>query len=256
MVLASVYGAESTMSSESIAAAEANTSAVDPMTSHFLHKILYFEIPAVRKGLTIFPLVMIFVMLCIWCYMQKKDDEGIWKSKLIYASAFSLMLFFLLASPSPYWIVIQYPFIVLAVFLNREKIRINIILENVYTLGMFFVLVMDTSWVFGGSCTFDWLLLNKLGLTDFCGTLQEGIFIAGYFNKLGGEYLLKFATSITLACAIAMAVVYYPEFKYKDEIGEQEQKQFIRYTLIFRIVIIAVWILMNMILIGRLFIGR
>ena len=38
---------------------------------------------------------------------------------------------------------------------------------------------------------FDWLLLNKLGLTEFIGTLQEGICMAGYFNKLGGEYLLK-----------------------------------------------------------------
>lgn len=236
--------------------AEINTQIVDPLTAHFANKILYFEFPGVRKGLTVYTLVFVFAFICIWCYIQKKDEKGMWKEKALYATVISLLAFFLLASPSPYWIVILYPFMFLLLFKKGERSRINMLLQTVFTLGMFLVFVIDTYWVFGGSNTFNWLFFEKLGLVPFCPNLQDGISIAGYLSKLGVDKLMPMITAMVLACAIGFGIINYPTFEYDDGLDEKEQTRLYICFGAFQIISLGLWYIGNVLLVGRLFIGR
>ena len=219
--------------------------------SHFYHKTLYFEFPAVRKGYVASVLVFLFVLVCIWCYMQKNKKDREWQQKCLYAAVISLALFFVTASPSPYWIVILYPFLFLLVYANHTKLRANLILEKVFTMTMFLVYVMNTFWVYGGARSFDWLFLSKWGIVPTGHEAQGGPNIAGYLEKL---YVDKFMPVITAACLagiIAIAVINYPKIKCDEELTEEYKIELQHGFAVFNVLFLLVWYVVNVILISR-----
>lgn len=219
--------------------------------SHFYHKSLYFEFPAVRKGYVASLLVFLFILFCIWCYMQKKEESREWQQKCLYTAAISLALFFVMSSPSPYWIVILYPFLYLLLYTNQEKLRANLILEKVFTMTMFAVYVMNTFWVYGGSRSFDWLFLSKWGVVPFGHEAQGQPHIAGYLEKLYVDKLMPVITAACLASIIAIAVINYPKIKCDEELTEEYKIVLQHGFAVFNVVFLLVWYVVNVILISR-----
>ena len=219
--------------------------------SHFYNKTLYFEFPAVRKGYAASLLIFLFVLLCIWCYMQKKEETHEWQQKCLYTATISLALFFVMASPSPYWIVILYPFLYLLLYTNHEKLRANLILEKVFTMTMFAVYVMNTFWVYGGSRSFDWLFLSKWGIVPLGHEAQGQPHIAGYLEKLQVDKYMPIITAACLASIIAIAVINYPKVKCDEELSEEYKIELQHGFAVFNVVFLLVWYVVNVILISR-----
>lgn len=219
--------------------------------THFIKKSLYFEFPAVRKGYTASLLIFLFALLCLWCYMQKKEEGKNWQQKCMYASVMSLILFFVMASPSPYWIVILYPFLFLLIYMNHTCLRINLILEKGFTLTMFLVYVMNTYWVYGGAQSFDWLCLTKWGMVPTGHEFQGGPNIAGYLEKLGVDKLMLVITAICLASVVGIAWINYPKVKYDEEITEEYKIELQHGIAVFNVLFLLVWYIVNVVLISR-----
>jgi len=218
--------------------------------SHFYHKALFFEFPAIRKGYSASLMVFILVLIYIWCYIQKKDDADIWKKKAVYVSTVTWMVFFVCASPSPYWIVAMYPFLFLMIFINADRIRINMLLENVFTLLMFLVYVIDTEWVYGGSSNLDYLLLQGL-LKPTHSSGDDGPYVARYLYNLHINSLMNVITAICLAAAVALVVVNYYKVNINEEISESEEKKIMHGFAIWQIAILWVWVAINIFVVSR-----
>lgn len=211
--------------------------------SHFYHKALYFEFPAVRKGYMASLLVVLFVLLCIWCYTQYKEDEDIWMQKVIYTVAVAWLLFFVNASPSPYWIVTLYPYWFLLIFVKPDRIKTNLILHNVFTLTMFLVYVVNTDWVYGGSCNLDYLLLR--GLLKEGHDSVDGPYVARYLNNMGIESYMNVITAICLAAAIGLVVINHNRCKIDDRISDGEENALMHGFTIWQIGVLFVWYAIN-----------
>jgi len=219
--------------------------------SHFYHKALYFEFPAVRKGYVASLLIFLFVLLCIWCYSVKKEENAEWKQKCLYASAISLALFFVMSSPSPYWIVIMYPFVFLLIYKNANRLRCNLILEKAFTMTMFLVYVINTDWVYGGSQSFDWLFLTKWGIVPNGHEFGGPPTIAGYLNKLYIPQFMPVITAICLASIIGFAWINYPKMKYDEELTEEYKLELQHGFAIFNVLFLLGWYAINVILLSR-----
>ena len=216
--------------------------------SHFYHKALYFEFPAVRKGYVAALLVVLFVLLCIWCYTQKKND-GYWAEKSIYAISVSWLIFFVNASPSPYWIVALYPSLFLLIFLKPERVRTNMILQNVFTLTMFTVYVVNTDWVYGGPSNLDYLLLK--GLLKEGHDSVDGPYVARYLNNLGIQSVMNVIVAICLAVSIGLIAVNFHKAKVDDELSEKDEKILMHGFAVWQIGFLAVWYMINVWVVQR-----
>lgn len=219
--------------------------------SHFYHKSLYFEFPAVRKGYTASLLIFLFVLLCIWCYMQKTEATREWRQKCLYTAVVSLALFFVMSSPSPYWIVIMYPFLFLLIYTNHERLRFNLLLEKAFTLTMFLVYVLNTFWVYGGAQSFDWLFLTKWGIVPSGHEFQGTPNIAGYLEKLRVDKFIPVITAVCLAAIIGIVWINYPKLKVDEEISEEYKLELQHGFAVFNVVLLLVWYIANVVLIGR-----
>ena len=217
--------------------------------SHFYHKMLYFEFPAIRKGYLASLLVVLFLLLCIWCYVQIKEDNALWKQKTIYAVAVSWMIFFANASPSPYWIVVLYPFWFLLIFMKPERIKMNLLLHNCFTLTMFLVYVVNTHWVYGGSSNLDYLLLKGILKPGHDST--DGPYVARYLNNLGIESVMNVVTAACLASVIGLIVLNYHRVVADDGLSEKEERLTMHGFTIFQIGMLFVWYVVNVWVVQR-----
>lgn len=217
--------------------------------SHFYHKMLYFEFPAIRKGYLASVLVVLFALLCIWCYVQAKEDEMLWKQKTIYVTSVAWMIFFANASPSPYWIVVLYPFWFLLFFMKPERIKTNLLLHNGFTLTMFLVYVVNTHWVYGGPSNLDYLLLK--GLIKPGHDSVDGPYVARYLNNLGIESLMNVITALCLATVIGLIVLNYHRVSIDDRLDEIQERKSMHSFTIWQIGILAVWYVINVWVVQR-----
>ncbi|MCR5798928.1 MAG: hypothetical protein K6G69_02540 [Lachnospiraceae bacterium] len=206
--------------------------------NHFYNKALYFEFPAIRKGYMASAMVFLLVLLCIWCYGQKKDDD---KHKYVYAMAMLWLIFFSYASPSPYWIVILYPFLAILIFMKPECIRFNLILYNAYTLLMFLVYVVNTHWVYGGPANLDYLLLKGILPPGHISTAEEGPYVARYLNNLHIDKFMNVITAACLAAAVGLVVVNYRKVKIDEELSPEEERKLMHGFVIFQIAFLWLW---------------
>lgn len=230
---------------------ETQAEAMGGFFTHFYNKALYFEFPAVRKGYVASLLVFLFALLCIWCYMQKKEENKEWVQKCLYVAAMSWALFFVMSSPSPYWIVIMYPFIYLLIYTNQDRLRFNLLLEKVFTLTMFLVYVMNTFWVYGGSQSFDWLFLSKWGIVPFGHEFQGTPNIAGYLEKLSVDKFMPVITAVCLASIIGIAWINYPKVKCDEELSEEYKIELQHGFAVFNVLFLLGWYVINLVLISR-----
>lgn len=216
--------------------------------SHFYHKMLYFEFPAIRKGYMAAVLVVLLVLLYIWCYVQKKDSDQ-WKHNCVYAVAVAWLIFFINASPSPYWIVTMFPVWFLLMFIQPERLKTNLLLENVFTLSMFLVYVVNTDWVYGGPGNLDYLLLK--GLLKEGHDSVNGPYVARYLNNLGIESVMNVITAVCLAVAIGLMVINNRRVNVDDELTVDDEKKTMHGFAIWQIAVLAIWYVINVWVVQR-----
>ncbi len=216
---------------------------------HFYHKMLFFEFPAIRKGYVAAVLVFLFVMLCIWCYAQKKEDGFDLRYKCMYAVSVSWLIFFANASPSPYWIVAMYPTLFLLIFMYPERLRVNMLLCNVFTLTMFMVYVMNTDWVYGGPSNLDFLLFK--GLLKEGHDSNNGPAVSRYLNNLGIDNFMNVIVAICLAAIVAFSIINHYKSTVKEELSEKEEKTLMHGFAIWQIGFLAIWYMVNVWVVQR-----
>lgn len=234
---------------------ETKTSAVEvksSFVSHFINKTLYFEIPAVRKGMSASILLILFFILCIWCYLQYQEDNDEWKRKCIYTIFTGLLIYFILGTPTPYWIVLLYPFLMLMIFMNSSCIRINLLLQLLFTGTMFYLYIVDTSWVYGGSVTFDYMLLNYLGITKELHVYDEGPNVLGYLTKFGLDQFVIYATSLVIALVIGLLYINNTKVRCQEQINQKSESYYMRNFSYFQIGILIIWYVVNLLLVANL----
>ncbi len=219
--------------------------------SHFINKMLYFEFPAVRKGYTASILVIAFVLLFIWCYASSYKEKELAHTG-IYASVIAMMIFFLFSSPSPYWIVVLYPYLFLMIFINEERFRINMLLEMLFTGSMFLLYVVDTYWVYGGPWNFKWLPVEKwFHLIPDGHLFDEGPSVAGYLYKLGIEWYMPIITGICLASAIGLIVVNRSRSIVSDGMSGSERRVYLHGCASLQSLFLLVWYIFCLYAISR-----
>ncbi len=207
--------------------------------SHYLYKALFFEVPAIHKNNAASVLVVLFVLLCIWCYVQKKNDKEQWNRICFYAMTMGWMIFFCMASPNPYWIVVMYPFMFILIFLDRERLRTNIILTNVFSLSLFVTYIVNYAHVYGGSSNLDHLLLRGLKKGEY--DMEYGPQVYGYLSRLGIDEFMSIIVAICLASAIGLVVVTYPKVRISEELTQKEEDTLLHGVTIWQIAVLAVW---------------
>lgn len=211
--------------------------------SHFYHKMLYFEFPAVRKSYEASVLVTLFVLFCIWCYMQNNKDDEDRKYNAIYVSAVSLLLFFTFSSPSPYWIVIMYPFVILLSLYNAKNMKINLLLMNLYSFTMLLIYIYDQGHVYGGSMNLDYLLLRGLRKAQY--TIDTGPSIDGYLRKLGIDGFTNVITAVCFASAVAFVIINIARNGADEELDEEERTKVLHGFAIWQIGSLLIWYIAN-----------
>ena len=221
----------------------------EDFVSHFYNKALFFEFPAIRKGYVASVLVVLFVLLCIWCYVQKREDEQTWMHKAIYTVAIAWLIFFANASPTPYWIVVMYPAMFLLVFMKPERIKINMLIQNVFTISMFLIYVVSMEWVFGGPSNLDKLLLR--GLLKEGHDSESGPAVYRYLHNMGIDNYMNVIISICLAATIAIAVINHPKCKINEELSDKEEKKLMHGFAIWQIGFLAIWYMVNVWVVQR-----
>ncbi|MBP9997494.1 MAG: hypothetical protein KBT19_09565 [Lachnospiraceae bacterium] len=221
---------------------------------HFFNKMLYFEIPAIRKSYMASVLVVLFILLCIWCYLLKRSDD--YKDVSIYVCVVSLGLFFSLSSPSPYWIVVMYPFVFLLIYKNAGKFRINTILQLLYSFMMLLIYMDDQGHVYGGAVSF-----NQLPLTEWFHivpqghTFEYGPQVYDYLAKTGIFGFMSVITAICLAAAVAFVIINFPKSKVmlgvEDGINDEERLHINHRLLTGQAIFLLVWFVINVYCVSR-----
>lgn len=249
-------GSESTTKdvTDSVTSAIETVGAQEEVMSSFYTKIakytLHFEFPILVKGYTASLFIFLFALVCIWCYVQKKESAKEWKNKCLYGAVISMGVFFITASPGPYWIVIWYPFLFLLIYTRTEILRMNLLLEKTFTLFLFITNVITTYWVYGGASTFDHLFLEKWGIVP---NHQEVDLpnIAGYMYKLGARAFIPIVTAICLAGFVGIVWVNYPKVKYNEDLTDEYVLRLEHGFTITNIVLLIVWYVINVVLLSR-----
>ncbi len=98
--------------------------------------------------LTMDTLPLVFVgMFAIWifCYLYKREMEN---RQIIYLCAVTMSTFVLTVKFHPQWGIILIPYIVLVIILHPERMKENLILEGVFSLGY----VLNKAIVYYWSC--------------------------------------------------------------------------------------------------------
>lgn len=71
-------------------------------------------------------------MIWLWCYLYKKQLSA---QKLIYLCAVTMGVFALTVRQHPQWCVLLVPYMVLIIMFHPERMKENLILEGVYSIG-------------------------------------------------------------------------------------------------------------------------
>lgn len=91
--------------------------------------------------------IALYIAICIWCYIKHADrkDE---KDYGIYLPLAVLLVMFLFIPFYPYWIVLVSPFAAIVIMRNDRAIKVNILLDTIGGISMFFVCANVYLWIY------------------------------------------------------------------------------------------------------------
>lgn len=224
--------------------------------SHFYNKTLFFELPAIRKTYVASVLIVIFGLLCVWCYLKHSETREENVENTLYVGFLSLLIFFSWSSPNPYWMVALYPITFLMMFFHKERLRINLIIESVYSGSMFLILIDSLPHVFGGPNNF-----NFMPLKEWFGFIPDhsdmpvemGPSVYGFLKKLGVSQFMPVIVAICLVSFICWTIINYPSEKneIRDHVSEKEMALFLHNKLLLNNCLLIIWLLLSIYCISR-----
>ena len=220
--------------------------------SHVYRRMLYFELPAIRKEYVASVLIVMFALVCIWCYIRKRNEQNRVEDAL-YIGFVSMTLLFAWSSPNPYWIVAMYPITFIMIYKNKKMLRINLLLELGFSLTMFLIYLDSMPFVYGGTENF-----MHMPLQDWFGlipvhTFETGPTVYGYLSKLGISSMMPIIVAICLACFIAWIIINYPGMKDKidDDVSEEYLIKFNHGVAVFQSAFLIVWFFLTVYCLSR-----
>lgn len=138
--------------------------------------------------------LLLFVLLCIWCYSQK---SAIRADMTIFVSALGLLSLFVFGTITTYWILLIVPFLLLLIFKDDQHYHILLPLELLFACGFMYIAIFRTKWIFGSEDTFNFLLFSLIpGYVD-----QIHGFIADYLTQRSLNGFEGFLSAISIACS-------------------------------------------------------
>lgn len=174
------------------------------------------------RGTPVSLCVLLYILLCVYCYLQKKDDSALFVRKIFFSCTAAWLIFFIFCGFNCYWIVLLIPFMALLVLTNKQDLYINIILESFFSLSIFVNCQMLQGWVLGN--LFKHGLLKEL-LSVFVGNeriIKSGA-LTGLIEKYTASFPLDiFVVTIALAMAIALLIINYPGEKRIKITGDKD----------------------------------
>lgn len=81
--------------------------------------------------------ICLFICLCIWCYMKKKQLQN---KLAIFVSLLGILCLFVFGTITPYWIILSVPFVLLLIFNNEKFYRVLLPLELIFSVSFLYIL--------------------------------------------------------------------------------------------------------------------
>ncbi len=123
------------------------------------------------------------------------------------------------------------------------------LVQSCFTLTMFLVYVVNTEWVYGGSCNLDYLLFK--GLLKEGHDSVDGPYVARYLYNLGIKDYMNIVTAICLAAAIAFTLINYHKIEISDNMSETEEHKIMHGFAIWQIATLGIWYVINVWVVQR-----
>ena len=152
--------------------------------------------------------------------------------------------------------VALYPITFLMMFFHKERLRINLIIESVYSGSMFLILIDSLPHVFGGPNNFDFMPLKEwFGLIPDHSNMpvEMGPNVYGFLKKLGVSQFMPVIVAICLVSFICWIIINYPSEKNEisDQISEKELSLFLHNKLLLNNCFLIIWLLLSVYCISR-----
>lgn len=117
-----------------------------------------------------------------------------------------------------YWSIYLAPFMTLAVFVggrtNRGKL---LLIQYIQEVLMLIVFILHTSWVYGGSKTYSYLLLKPIYQKGI-GNGDDIATAAGLLRRLGMEPMIPAILAVALICLAGIGYVGYRNMQQEDSL--------------------------------------
>lgn len=186
------------------------------------------EIGSVSVSLFMLGLIGVY----IYCFARKESGDRQKDSRAAMLSLAVLWaVFCLFAKINPYWSVYLAPFLVMAVFMSKDRIDLALILDLVFQLAFTVVMVMKFTWVYGGSETFSYLLLKPL-YGKLIGN-GDSVTVAGMLRRLMIEDMLPLFGAAMTAGILAVLVLAAKGLGYEAVTERKPQIWHIRARIVF-----------------------
>lgn len=163
--------------------------------------------------------ILLYVLLCIYCYIQENDHSFLFFRKMIYVSVSAWLIFFLIRSFNCYWIVLMVPFLVLLVVTNTKHLFISTILELFFSVALYINCQIRQGWVLGRFYKHGLLkevFISVFGFENFeTGTLGAMIDM----NSLNAKYPIDiFVNSVIVAVVVALLILHFPGRRWQESV--------------------------------------
>ncbi|MCD2492233.1 hypothetical protein LQE92_06265 [Lacrimispora sp. NSJ-141] len=117
---------------------------------NILYELLFQnKIDLTYGGVPIF--VIVFVVLCLFCYLKKpSEDEQLASREIIYLCFLAFAVFLTTCSTLPYWFLYMVPFLYIIIAGNKNYYTINMLLETCMAFFVVLGQVFTFYWCFSG----------------------------------------------------------------------------------------------------------
>ena len=164
--------------------------------------------------------ILVFFLICAFCFMYKpkenRESDGkylIWCLYLVWLS------FCVFTSVYPYWIIYMAPFIILISFFSKDGINKILIMESIASIGFILVLTYKYTWVYGGSKTYSYLLLQNIYVNK-----QDVSTVAGALNALGLGSFMSAIYAVVVGAFLVIAYKGYISLKHDEKENNESEK--------------------------------
>lgn len=198
-------------------------------------RVKYFLYTKLEWGNSVIYLFILAMMLiCLYCYMQKREETYTFFYKVIYVSFLVYASFFLFTATTTYWVILLQPWLLLMIYCQGGSRKLNLLLE--WGLVMTFMVTnMFTGMPFFSSGVLEGGMFFYLmgGPAFFTHGISSALQVLTE-NKESWEAMYRVLLSIHVGFMILLTVLNWPG-KAKAEYRREADEPGTRGVLFFRV---------------------